>query len=157
MDETTDEKTKLKYYELAKGILNARLIDIPCEEINMVLIPLCQNNHWVLLVLDMVKKSFFECNSSKELKFDELARHTVALIKEYFKSHGCDIYHFPYAQVADFPQQDNGFDCGVFVIKGIEHMYSGIAFNFGRDDIPQIRLELCERFIRGEFGKCELQ
>ncbi|XP_077228550.1 ubiquitin-like-specific protease 1 [Tasmannia lanceolata] len=78
----------------------------------------------------------------------------VALLKEYFKERGCDIDHFQYAQMDNFPQQANGFDCGLFVLKAIEHLYAKDPFTFTKCDIPAYRLQLCERFLHGEFEDC---
>ncbi|XP_077249646.1 putative ubiquitin-like-specific protease 1B [Tasmannia lanceolata] len=84
--------------------------------------------------------------------FQERASPTVALMKEYLKGRGCNIDDFPYSQMDGFRKQNNGVDCGAFVLKAIEHLYHGQPLNFGPTDIHEFRLQLCERFLRGEFG-----
>ncbi|XP_077228317.1 ubiquitin-like-specific protease 1A [Tasmannia lanceolata] len=148
------EELRVEKWKTAKDALHGRLIEHQLEALQMVLLPLCQDSHWVLLIVDMVTKMFHECNSCKGLEFQERAGLTVALLKEYFKERGCDIDHFQYAQMDNFPQQANGFDCGLFVLKAIDHLYAKDPFTFSKSDIPAYRLQLCERFLRGEFGDC---
>ncbi|XP_077249143.1 ubiquitin-like-specific protease 1 [Tasmannia lanceolata] len=112
------------------------------EAVKMVLLPLCEDSHWVLLIVDMVSKIFHECNSCKGMEFQERAGLTVALLKEYFKERGCDIDNFQYAQMDNFPQQANGVDCGLFVLKAIEHLCANDPFTFTNCDIPAYRLKL---------------
>ncbi|XP_077249129.1 uncharacterized protein LOC143888568 [Tasmannia lanceolata] len=148
------EVQRVEKWRTAKDALHSRLINHHLEAVKMVLLPLCEDNHWVLLIVDMVNKIFHECNSCKGMEFQERAGLTVVLLKEYLKERGCDIDHFQYAQMENFPQQANGFDCGLFVLKAIDHLYANDPFTFSKFDIPAYRLQLCERFLRGEFGDC---
>ncbi|XP_077215680.1 uncharacterized protein LOC143850307 [Tasmannia lanceolata] len=88
------------------------------------------------------------------LEKSQYLQDEVVLLKEYLKERGCDIDHFQYAQMENFPQQANGFDCGLFVLKAIDHLYANDPFTFSKSDIPAYRLQLCERFLSGEFGDC---
>ncbi|XP_077233627.1 uncharacterized protein LOC143875930 [Tasmannia lanceolata] len=151
-----DDKHKLESDRLANELLHRTVDHIPSEDIGMILIPCCQDFHWALVLVDMVNKKMVEFNSMEGDSFQERASPTVALMKEYLKGRGCNIDDFPYSQMDGFRKQNNGVDCGAFVLKAIEHLYHGQPLNFGPTDIPEFRLQLCERFLRGEFGDCTL-
>ncbi|XP_077232016.1 putative ubiquitin-like-specific protease 1B [Tasmannia lanceolata] len=112
--------------------------------------------HWALLGVDMVKKAFVEFNSETGVKFEELAVPTIDCINQYFKDRGMNIDDFPYEQRSDCPQQDNGFDCGLFVLQFINHLYRGAPWKFGPADIPDMRQALCQRSLKEDFGECKV-
>lgn len=59
---------------------------------------------------------------------------------------------FELIDYVDNPKQDNGSDCGVFTVKGIDYYTRKLVPNFGPDDIPYFRrlicLELCDGRLR---------
>jgi len=53
------------------------------------------------------------------------------------------------------PQQENGFDCGVFVCQFLERLSRGECFNFTQADMPYLQRlmvwEIGHAKLRGEF------
>ncbi|XP_077225017.1 putative ubiquitin-like-specific protease 1B [Tasmannia lanceolata] len=149
--ERMDIKRKLEVWD-EKKMLAVAIGDEDLTQLDMILFPLCQNMHWVFLGVDMVEKAFVEFNSETGMKFEEL----IDYINQYFKDRGMNIDEFPYEQRSDCAQQDNGFDCGLFVLQFIDHLYRGAPWKFGPADIPDMRQALCQRFLKGDFGECKV-
>ena len=45
------------------------------------------------------------------------------------------------------PQQTNSYDCGVYVIKGIEQLSKGLALDYSGQDIINFRVTITEAIL----------
>ena len=55
--------------------------------------------------------------------------------------------------VATTPQQNNGYDCGVFITMFADFISDGIPLlNFSQSDIPMFREKICSHIIGGELS-----
>merc|ERR1719217_496805 len=63
-----------------------------------------------------------------------------------------DMENGKYAQYFDkpIPQQSNGYDCGVFTCNFAECFSAGRDFSFEQDDMPDLRLRIAARVMRGK-------
>jgi Ulp1 family protease len=50
-----------------------------------------------------------------------------------------------------FPEQMNGYDCGVFVLKGIDSLSRFGRIIFDQKDVPLLRYLICYELIIGNF------
>lgn len=51
----------------------------------------------------------------------------------------------------EFPTQMNGFDCGVFVLKGIDYLSRFGKIVFDQKDVPYLRYLICYELLIGKF------
>eukprot|EP01016_Furgasonia_blochmanni_P001812 TRINITY_DN1071_c0_g2_i3.p1 TRINITY_DN1071_c0_g2~~TRINITY_DN1071_c0_g2_i3.p1 ORF type:complete len:249 (-),score=73.44 TRINITY_DN1071_c0_g2_i3:388-1134(-) len=54
-------------------------------------------------------------------------------------------------EIARFPQQRNGSDCGVFMLKGIEYLSRGKTPSFSQGDIPFFRRLITYELVAGQL------
>ncbi|RWR98052.1 ubiquitin-like protein-specific protease ESD4 isoform X1 [Cinnamomum micranthum f. kanehirae] len=110
------------------------------------------SKHWLLLVLDSNKKLFCIYNSLKSCGDVAYVNETVSFLKEQFKQRKihkwdkADI-HF----VDDCPQQDNGYDCGIFVMKFMDCLSRGDTFDFQPDEIRDYRKKIAAHLLLGRI------
>ncbi|RWR97838.1 serine/threonine-protein phosphatase 7 long form [Cinnamomum micranthum f. kanehirae] len=106
----------------------------------------------LLLVLDSNKKLFCIYNSLKSCGDVAYVNETVSFLKEQFKQRKihkwdkADI-HF----VDDCPQQDNGYDCGIFVMKFMDCLSRGDTFDFQPDEIRDYRKKIAAHLLLGRI------
>ncbi|PHJ16155.1 ulp1 protease c-terminal catalytic domain-containing protein, partial [Cystoisospora suis] len=121
-------------------------------ERDLILVPLHVNElHWTLGVVDMRKGKrkiyFFDslkgCNKTW---FTTMRRY---LQDEYLDKHGekleeiDDWYIPPDFRSEDYtPQQENGYDCGVFICQMAECIADGREFDFNQTHIPHMRVKM---------------
>lgn len=59
----------------------------------------------------------------------------------------CDITDWTKASASDAPQQSNGSDCGVYVLKNVECIIRGVKLDYSPQDILAYRREIAKEFI----------
>ncbi|KAK1300033.1 putative ubiquitin-like-specific protease 1B [Acorus calamus] len=74
----------------------------------------------------------------------------VQWLKMYFRLHHfiSNVEDWPIIRDDQCPQQSNGVDCGMFVLKYGEHLIKGTDMNFEQKDIPRFRGEYAVKVIR---------
>jgi Ulp1 family protease len=80
----------------------------------LLLVPIIENGHWTLLVVNHYQKKF-KC-------YDSLRNYTVENLLQSFKN-AITFFHdsLPYTrsyetELVDFSRQINGYDCGIYVM-----------------------------------------
>ncbi|KAJ3790332.1 cysteine proteinase [Lentinula aff. detonsa] len=126
---------------LAKWTKKASRVDLFSKDI--VLIPVNHNNtHWTAAAINFRQKRI-ECYDSMFL--DRSAVFKV--LRNYLDAEHCNKKKAPFDftgwedyVLKDTPQQENGYDCGVFTCQFLESLSRGEeTFNFSQDDIPYLR------------------
>jgi Ulp1 family protease len=130
-DYPTTEKWFKGKGEYSKYDLNA---------IKQIIIPICQDMHWTLIIVDVDKKSYL-CYNSASTTLD-LNKHTIDLILN-------GIFHnFNNIKAKDFnkkltpstiPKQTNGFDCGMFICLYARYYLLNDDFTFDQSMINSFR------------------
>eukprot|EP00268_Persea_americana_P018694 TRINITY_DN1943_c0_g1_i7.p1 TRINITY_DN1943_c0_g1~~TRINITY_DN1943_c0_g1_i7.p1 ORF type:complete len:396 (+),score=68.49 TRINITY_DN1943_c0_g1_i7:1242-2429(+) len=139
--------------ELIKKHLNVKNLKSILTSWGRIFIPMnWASKHWLLLVLDSNKKLFCIYNSLKSCGDIAYVNQTVSFLKENFKQrkiHQWDEVDIPF--VDDYPQQDNGYDCGVFVMKFMDCLSSGDTFDFQPDEIRYYRKQIAAHLLLGHI------
>ena len=131
-DYTTTKKWFKGKGEYSKYDLNA---------IKQIIIPICKDMHWTLIIVDVDKKSYLCYNSATTSL--ELDKHTIDLILN-------GIFHnFNNIIARDLkrknltpttiPKQENGFDCGVFICLYARYYLLNDNFTFDQSMINSFR------------------
>ncbi|KAF3591085.1 hypothetical protein DY000_02026610 [Brassica cretica] len=50
--------------------------------------------------------------------------------------------------VEDLPQQQNGYDCGMFMLKYIDFFSRGLGLYFSQEHMPYFRLKTAKEILR---------
>ena len=62
-----------------------------------------------------------------------------------------DISGWPDVTFQQAPEQRNGFDCGVFVCRTMDHVGQDALLSFSQDDMPYLRLRMTGELLQGEL------
>ncbi|XP_026192227.1 ubiquitin-like-specific protease ESD4 [Cyclospora cayetanensis] len=128
---------------------------------DLIFIPLHLGHlHWTLGVIDMRQGResirFFDSLNGKHKPLAERLRRYLRDEHEDKKGFSLDKERTWYAKAngepeEGAPQQENGFDCGVFLCQMAECIADGRAFDFQQKDIKNIRLKMALDIVRGEI------
>ncbi|XP_030512003.1 ubiquitin-like-specific protease ESD4 [Rhodamnia argentea] len=120
---------------------------IDCDKI---FVPIHQEIHWCLAIINKKDEKFQYLDSlggrdSRVLKV--LARYIVDEVKDKC---GKDIAVGSWDQeyVSDLPAQENGFDCGMFMIKYADFYSRGLGLYFDQDHMPYFRRRTAKEILR---------
>ena len=126
----------------------ARYKGFTAKSFNMydkILIPVKDNVHWLLIVVDNKEKKIYVCDS-----FNKTKNFWATDILKHFTK---------YQQYGDYtvdtirsPQQENGYDCGAFVLENARR----ILFNDGKLDYKQSDIPACRKRMLEEIKNNKL-
>lgn len=116
-----------------------RKVDIFC--LNYVIIPVHLGVHWCLSVINFVDKRFEYYDSMGSPNKTALKAMRNYLIQEYKdkKKQQFDLTGWSDYMPRDIPQQQNGYDCGVFMCRYADCISQNKPFNFKQKDMITIR------------------
>ncbi|EMD41725.1 hypothetical protein CERSUDRAFT_110298 [Gelatoporia subvermispora B] len=147
-------KLKTEGYEKARLAKWTKKFDL--FEKDVVLIPVNHNNaHWTAAAINFRRKrieSYDSMGMERDQVFKLLRMYLDAehrnKKKKPFNFTGWEDYTLP-----DTPQQENGFDCGVFTCQFLEALSRGEeSFPFTQANMPYLR-----RRMVWEIGNCKLR
>lgn len=119
--------------------------------------------HWALSIMDFRTSSFRYMDSMRCPPCENLEHYLRRYLEDEHVSKkgapfvGADAWHMAPVD-PQLPQQDNGFDCGVFTCFYADFFSAGQAIEFGQFDIPALRARLAARILRAgkeSFGAHE--
>ncbi|XP_077251799.1 putative ubiquitin-like-specific protease 1B [Tasmannia lanceolata] len=135
-----------------------RLENIPLKELRKVLIPInIDLVHWVLLLLDMGQCTFALYDSLVARSGPRRVQPLVDYLVQWFKRvKDIDISAFPIDEVVVRPIQNNGHDCGLFILKELEYLSRDASLDFTQKDIMAMRTSLLFEMLNGVYGKVSI-
>ncbi|XP_047059107.1 putative ubiquitin-like-specific protease 1B [Lolium rigidum] len=127
-----------------KRKLGYNLID--CDKI---FVPIHKEVHWCLAVINIRDKKFQYLDSlgsmdTKALKL--LARYLVDEVKEK-SGNEIDVLSWKQEGVQNLPLQENGWDCGMFMLKYIDFYSRDMDLIFGQKDMPYFRRRTAKEIL----------
>ena len=138
---TTFFMPRLLDFGYAKVSRWTRNIDVFAAD--LVFFPLHLGAHWTLLVVDFRTRSiryYDSMHSRRGLYY--LRRLLGWLVKEHKakkKNYDFDKDSFSLVVVESCPKQNNGFDCGVFMLQFAEHLSRDAPLAFSQQQMPYFR------------------
>ncbi|RZC80772.1 hypothetical protein C5167_043345 [Papaver somniferum] len=110
-------------------------------ECDKIFVPIHKNLHWCLAVINKKDQKFQYFDSLKGIDYqvlEALARYYMDEVKD--KS-GKDINtaSWTFECPHDIPTQENGSDCGMFMIKYADFFSRGLSLCFSQKDMPYFR------------------
>ncbi|XP_024022610.1 ubiquitin-like-specific protease ESD4 [Morus notabilis] len=120
---------------------------IDCDKI---FVPVHKEIHWCLAVINKKEEKFQYLDSLKGRDtqvMKVLPRYYVDEVKDK-SGKVIDISSWKHEFVDDLPEQENGFDCGVFMIKYADFYSRGLGLCFGQEHMPYFRLRTAKEILR---------
>jgi sentrin-specific protease 1 len=140
-------------YERARLAKWTKKIDIFAKDV--VLIPINHNNsHWTGAAINFRMKrieSYDSMNLNRRQVFKGL-RHYIDLEHQNKKKEPFDFTGWEDHEPDDTPQQENGYDCGVFTCRFLEALSRGEEkFNFSQRDMAYLRRRMIWEIGHAKF------
>ncbi|KAG5555064.1 hypothetical protein RHGRI_012557 [Rhododendron griersonianum] len=115
-----------------------------------IFVPIHKEVHWCLAVINLKDQKFqyldsLGCFDTQVLKV--LAMYFVDEVKDKSGDH-IDISSWKQEFVEDLPEQENGWDCGVFMIKYADFYSRGLGLHFNQEHMPYFRLRTAKEILR---------
>ncbi|EEH47279.2 SUMO protease ULP1 [Paracoccidioides brasiliensis Pb18] len=116
--------------------------------VETVFVPIHDSEHWTLMVVRPVARTIEHFDS---LGSPSLAH--IATVKKWLRGELGELFVEEEWRVLPSisPQQDNGSDCGVFLLTTAKLVALGMPLKYGARDIPQIRKRIVAELINGGF------
>ncbi|KAL6659378.1 hypothetical protein ACP70R_003418 [Stipagrostis hirtigluma subsp. patula] len=132
---------------------------LPLHLADMLLFPICHDNHWFVFIVDF-KNSLFVFLDSYYSEEDDYHIFVRSNLVPSFKNIWDELVSTPidfekfdivYPKV---PKQDNLIDCGVFVIMFLTFWtwYCGLCIDFSQADIDNIRIHTVSSLVCSEHN-----
>ncbi|XVF62582.1 hypothetical protein PTKIN_Ptkin09bG0019900 [Pterospermum kingtungense] len=118
-----------------------------CEKI---FVPIHKDIHWCLAVINKKDQKFQYLDSLKGRDarvLNALAKYFVEEVKDK-SGKDIDISSWEREYVEDLPAQENGFDCGMFMLKYMDFYSRGLSLCFNQEHMPYFRLRTAKEILR---------
>ncbi|XP_019463572.1 PREDICTED: ubiquitin-like-specific protease ESD4 isoform X1 [Lupinus angustifolius] len=120
------------------------------HECDKIFIPIHKQVHWCLAVINNKDKKFQYLDSLKGVDtqvMKVLAKYFVDEVKDK-TGKDIDVSSWEKEFVEDLPEQKNGYDCGVFMIKYTDLYSRNLGLCFSQKDMPYFRLRTAKEILR---------
>ncbi|CAN1281040.1 Ubiquitin-like-specific protease ESD4 [Linum perenne] len=118
-----------------------------CEKI---FVPIHREIHWCLAIINKRDRKFQYLDSlkGKDLKvLENLARYYIEEVKDKSKV-DIDISEWEFEFPEDLPEQLNGYDCGMFMIKYADFYSRGLDLCFSQENMQYFRQRTAKEILR---------
>ncbi|XP_073142360.1 ubiquitin-like-specific protease ESD4 [Henckelia pumila] len=119
-------------------------------ECDKIFVPIHQEIHWCLAVINKKDEKFQYLDSLKGVDsqvLNVLARYYVDEVKEKCgKELNVSLWNREF--VKDLPNQENGFDCGVFMVKYADFYSRDIGLCFSQQHMPYFRQRIAKEILK---------
>jgi len=128
-------------------------VDIFSKEKLIIPIHIEEMSHWCLVCVDFKEKTIKYYDSLGERNFKCLKFILFYLFMEHLHKKDTEFHAGGWLlqNVPDCPQQENDWDCGVFICIYAEYLTRGAPFDFSQKDMKRFRKQ-----IRAEIKKKQL-
>ncbi|KAH0885371.1 hypothetical protein HID58_061467, partial [Brassica napus] len=125
--------------------LGYNLID--CD---IIFVPIHGVVHWTLAVINKRECKFMyldSLNGSDPTILTAVAKYFVDEVKDK-NGKTIDISSWGMEYVKDLPLQQNGYDCGLFMLKYIDFYSRGLGLKFSQTNMPYFRVRTAKEILR---------
>ncbi|KAK4433915.1 Ubiquitin-like-specific protease ESD4 [Sesamum alatum] len=120
---------------------------LDCEKI---FVPIHKEVHWCLAIINKRDKKFQYLDSFKGVDnqvMNALARYYVDEVKDK-SGEDIDVSSWEEEFVTNLPEQTNGFDCGMFMIKYTDFYSRDIGLCFNQGNMPYFRRRTAKEILK---------
>ncbi|KAJ9700018.1 hypothetical protein PVL29_005719 [Vitis rotundifolia] len=137
-------------YKSVRRWTTQRKLGYSLSECDKIFVPIHQEIHWCLAVINKQDKKFQYLDSLKGMDtrvLKVLARYYVDEVKDK-SGKDIDLSSWEQEYVEDLPEQENGYDCGMFMIKYADFYSRGIGLCFNQEHMPYFRLRTAKEILK---------
>ncbi|PIM97601.1 Ulp1 peptidase [Handroanthus impetiginosus] len=120
---------------------------LDCDKI---FVPIHKEVHWCLAIINKREEKFQYLDSLKGVDaqvLNALARYFVDEVKDKC-GEDISVSSWEKEYVMDLPEQANGFDCGMFMLKYVDFYSRDIGLCFGQEHMPYFRRRTAKEILR---------
>lgn len=137
-------------YKAVKRWTTQRKLGYLLDDCDKIFVPIHQEIHWCLAVINKKdqKLQYLDSLKGRDGKvLNALARYIVEEVKDK-GGKNIDISSWEREYVEDLPEQMNGFDCGMFMLKYMDFYSRGLGLCFSQEHMPYFRLRTAKEVLR---------
>ncbi|CAK8563697.1 unnamed protein product [Lathyrus sativus] len=137
-------------YKSVKRWTTRKKLGYGLHECDKIFVPIHQKIHWCLAVINKKEKKFQYLDSLKGIDtqvLEVLARYFVDEVKDK-TGEDIDISNWEKEFVEELPEQQNGSDCGVFMVKYADFYSRNLRLCFNQEHMPYFRLRTGKEILR---------
>ncbi|XWS53614.1 hypothetical protein CRYUN_Cryun10bG0016000 [Craigia yunnanensis] len=137
-------------YRAVKRWTSQRKLGYCLFDCDKIFVPIHKDIHWCLAVINKKDQKFQYLDSLKgrDAKvLNALAKYFVEEVRDK-SGKDIDISSWEREYVEDLPAQENGFDCGIFMLKYIDFYSRGLSLCFDQEHMPYFRLRTAKEILR---------
>ncbi|KAF5175209.1 Ubiquitin-like-specific protease esd4 [Thalictrum thalictroides] len=119
-------------------------------ECDKIFVPIHKEVHWCLAIINKKDQKFQYLDSLKgrdSKVLNILARYYVDEVKDK-SAKDIDVSSWKHEYVDDLPAQENGWDCGMFMIKYADFYSRGLGLCFNQENMPYFRKRTVKEILR---------
>ncbi|MED6144940.1 hypothetical protein PIB30_020236 [Stylosanthes scabra] len=119
-------------------------------ECDKIFVPIHKEIHWCLAIINKKDEKFQYLDSLRGMDnqvLKVLARYYVDEVKDK-TGKDIDVSSWEKEFVEDLPEQENGYDCGVFMIKYADFYSRGLGLCFNQEHMPYFRRRTAKEILR---------
>ncbi|PGH34268.1 hypothetical protein GX50_02945 [[Emmonsia] crescens] len=137
------------YGGVQRWAIRAKIAGEGLLRVETLFIPIHDRVHWTLMVIKPAARTIEHFDS-----LGSLSMAYVAKAKEWLRGELGDLFVEEEWRVLPSisPQQNNGSDCGVFLLTTAKLVSLGQPLKYGARDIPEIRKRIVAELINGGFS-----
>ncbi|KAK4265766.1 hypothetical protein QN277_026779 [Acacia crassicarpa] len=119
-------------------------------ECDKIFVPIHKEVHWCLAIINKKDKKFQYLDSLRGMDNQVLRVLVRYFVDEVKDKNGTDVDVSSWEKefVEDLPEQENGFDCGVFMIKYADFLSRGLGLCFNQEHMPYFRRRTVKEILR---------
>ena len=141
-------------YKFANVQAMTQKMEYSLFECEKIIIPICQNHHWILAVINIKKRCIFvldSMNLSNDSYITKLLRYIVDEFNDKAKyrvmTTNLNQNHFTLQGILNVPQQQNNSDCGVFTCKFADFESRNRELSFDQSHMIYFRQRICAEIM----------
>ncbi|CAI8610655.1 unnamed protein product [Vicia faba] len=137
-------------YKSVKRWTTQKKLGYGLHECDKIFVPIHQNIHWCLGVINNKEKKFQYLDSLKGIDtqvLEVLARYFVDEVKDK-TGEDIDISYWEKEFVEELPEQKNGSDCGVYMVKYADFYSRNLRLCFNQEHMPYFRLKTAKEILK---------
>ncbi|KAK4737700.1 hypothetical protein R3W88_001397 [Solanum pinnatisectum] len=137
-------------YQSVKRWTSQRKLGYCLFECDKIFVPIHKQVHWCLAVINKKEEKFQYLDSlggRDQQVLKVLARYFIDEVKDK-NGKDIDINSWKLEFVEDLPEQENGFDCGMFMLKYADFYSRDIGLCFSQEHMPYFRSRTVKEILR---------
>ncbi|XP_015059351.1 ubiquitin-like-specific protease ESD4 [Solanum pennellii] len=137
-------------YQSVRRWTSQRKLGYSLLECDKIFVPIHKEIHWCLAVINKKDQKFQYLDSLRGKDRNVLKVLATYFVDEVKDKSGkyIDVSSWMEEFVEDLPEQKNGYDCGVFMIKNADFYSRDIGLCFNQGDMPYFRMRTAKELLR---------